>query len=66
MTIQIVQTCDGCKTQRELRVPARAADGGWREVSTAKHLCADCIDKALTPGTKLNQNYVSPTPRSTI
>jgi hypothetical protein len=47
MTLQVIQTCDGCKRQRELKGGDTAMTEGWREVSTGKHLCAKCINRAL-------------------
>lgn len=47
MTIKITQTCDGCKATRELKDTKSFQDGGWRLVTGLKHLCADCIRKAV-------------------
>jgi hypothetical protein len=47
MTLQVIQTCDGCGEQRELKGRQTANEAGWREVSSNKHLCAKCISKAL-------------------
>lgn len=48
MSLIWIQTCDGCGTTRELtqRDPIPQKEG-WREVDNNKHLCAQCIFKAL-------------------
>ena len=45
--ITITQTCDGCGATRELAGLSHADNAGWRSVSGLKHLCAECINKAL-------------------
>jgi len=50
MTLTLTQTCDGCHVARELEGQMTEEHAGWRVVSDAKpkkHLCADCIRKAL-------------------
>jgi len=58
MSVEIIQTCDGCGTSRVLAVGYRggrdtikqAADqAGWRAVQEFRHLCAGCIVKAIAP-----------------
>lgn len=59
LLLTVYQTCDGCGTARQFdvahsvsaitteqlaKMPIRE---GWREVKTNKHLCRDCIQKAL-------------------
>lgn len=45
--IKIIQKCDGCQATRELKDLHNATDGGWRPVTGLKHLCAECIRKAV-------------------
>jgi hypothetical protein len=54
--ITVTQTCDGCGTERVLKVgyhgqPRAIRDaqdvGGWREVRVDQHLCPGCIARAL-------------------
>lgn len=57
--ITLVQTCDACAETRvfDLRnfMPLREStidtilsNGGWREIKTGKHICNECINKALS------------------
>lgn len=43
----IIQICDGCGATRNLENSDSGNLGGWREVRHTKHLCPDCIKKAL-------------------
>lgn len=62
MTISITQTCDGCRKTRSLNnvgyhggrstIRAQAKTGGWRDVQEFKHLCPECITKAISPTTE--------------
>lgn len=47
VTLVLTQTCDGCGKYRTIPGRADQLNGGWREVSTAKHLCSECITRAL-------------------
>lgn len=50
LEVTIIQKCNGCKATRQLRSEEEAEHGGWRAVSSGKHLCVDCINVALTGG----------------
>lgn len=56
MSISIVQTCDGCGTERNLNwgyygqpadSSAAANRGGWIQVKQFEHLCPECVTGAL-------------------
>lgn len=49
MTLTLTQTCDGCGATRELESMTEE-HAGWRVVESGKpkkHLCTDCIRRAL-------------------
>jgi hypothetical protein len=57
MSISIVQTCDGCGTERNLSwgyygqpadSSAAASRGGWIQVKQFQHICPECIAKAVS------------------
>lgn len=55
MTIVVIQTCDKCGKERDLREEMRSGQqlstiaerGGWRKLHGAD-VCADCIVKFVT------------------
>lgn len=59
MSIKITQTCDGCGEERELAASGYGTSDdlkqaarlhGWREVLDKKHLCLDCLRRAVDGG----------------
>lgn len=59
MTIEVVQTCDGCLQERKLDIGdfetvedmvKIGRRNGWANVMKKQHLCPQCIKKALEGG----------------
>lgn len=47
MSILIIQKCDRCKEERELKKGDNPDRGGWRALDTNKHLCPNCVHAIL-------------------
>lgn len=47
ITTLVVQKCDRCGDERELKDAKQGEQAGWKEVKINRHLCPNCIHFVL-------------------